>query len=476
MTDYLIRALLTFKDDLNRAQHMPSPEGYLSALAWAEFDSSLVGGDPSAWLAYQRKEQSAISRSNARFTVPASSDLQGALYQNGLAESGRGYSSAAAAILNSILGLKVEKAKTQPVSPLTPSLALLQNSRGLMQTGNPPNFAAIFEKLYILGRPADTETGNGVSHLWRIASERRLESDSLLRLIDKAFQHEGVTIVGSRIDARNKPNYEDAAPIQRPPVFQNSPFSWFHQSWTRLTSDAWVDALPAKVWVDWAMCVLRGTVGFSFVWEASWYNKLADAIIDPKSTDITSLLNSPLEIMPWASNEETPEMRNVASLMKWRVANGQKLRREINLFFEEHDLLERGVEDALLLAASDRELGGKLTQLRQQRTGDEGPWEAVTSALTARSASVGSTDHYGFWRKHGNQMTFVAPTTEWMAVLASLSSSQPHSTISLGELMNNLRTLGLRPAVKEVVALLENAGLARGSDDADLGLKIETAY
>ena len=73
-------------------------------------------------------------------------------------------------------------------------------------------------------------------------------------------------------------------------------------------------------------------------------------------------------------------------------------------------------------------------------------------------------------------MTFVAPTTEWMAVLASLSSSQPHSTISLGELMNNLRTLGLRPAVKEVVALLENAGLARGSDDADLGLKIETAY
>jgi hypothetical protein len=476
MTTYSMRSLLTLEVDLNRPEHMPSPEGYISALAWSQYGSSQPGVDESTWLAYQSKEQSTLSNRRLEFTAPEATKLQVALKQHGLEVNTQKYSSAASAVLNSIIGMRITQTKSQPVSPLTPSLALLQNPRGVMAKDNPPNFAAIFEKIFLLGSAAEAGAAVTVSGLWKRSAERRMENDPLLRVIDNSIQHGDVTIVGARVDSPRSAKQQGAESLMRPPVFIKSPFGWFNLCWTRLNSDDWVDALPSKVWVDWAMCLLRAGVGFSYLWEASWYNKLAEMIIDPDITALSSLVESPIEIMPWVSSREDPEVRNVSSRMKWKTINGQMLRAEINRFFVEHGLLEMSFQDALEKASADRQLVDELIRIRQIRTGKALPWEAVTSALTIRASSPGDNDYYGFWRKNGPRITYVEPATEWLAVLASLSSDHPESVINLGDVMQNLRILGLRPAVREVVGLLENAGLARGSDDADLGLKIETAY
>ena len=469
MTNYNIRSLLTLPADLNRVQHMPSPEGHLSSLAWHEFDSSELGDAKSKQLGYAPNQQSASS--TTIFTKPSGSDFQIHLSKH----SYKPHISTGNAILNSLNGLELIETRTQTVSPLTPSLALLQNSRGMMGTSKPPDFAAIFEKLFSLGRASENSQVQSVSGLWRAASEHQLLQDPLLRLIDDAIQEKGLTPVGSREDAKNKP--AGLLPsVHRPPVFQSSPFGWFYLSWTRLTSDEWVDALPVKVWVDWAMFVMRNAVGFSFLWEATWYHKLADAIIEPNSVDPFSLIESQLEVMPWASDQVGQEVRNVASRMKWKTINAQKLRERINDFFTENDMLDMDYAEALSIAADNKALRQELSSIRQNREGKHLVWEAVTASLTIRDAHVGSSDYYGFWKKNGPRITLVEPATEWLAAMASLSSERPKSVIRLGEIMKSLRSLGLRPAVGDVVALLERAGLARGSDDADLGLKIETAY
>jgi len=43
-------------------------------------------------------------------------------------------------------------------------------------------------------------------------------------------------------------------------------------------------------------------------------------------------------------------------------------------------------------------------------------------------------------------------------------------------LMLNLEELGLRPEAGDLIRLLEKAGLARGSADADRGVIIESAF
>jgi hypothetical protein len=102
-------------------------------------------------------------------------------------------------------------------------------------------------------------------------------------------------------------------------------------------------------------------------------------------------------------------------------------------------------------------------------------WEAVKYALLTRDASGPFADYYGLLRSSGRFLT-VQPGTEWMAVVASLAGDGPGKTSDVATLMLSLQELGLRPEAGDLIQLLEKAGLARGSADADRGVVIESAF
>jgi len=102
-------------------------------------------------------------------------------------------------------------------------------------------------------------------------------------------------------------------------------------------------------------------------------------------------------------------------------------------------------------------------------------WEATKYALLARGTSDQNPDYYGVLHANGRYLT-VDPGTEWVAVVASLACEVPGGATDVGTVLDSLEKLGMRPELSDLVALLERAGMARGSADADRGVMVESAF
>jgi hypothetical protein len=61
-------------------------------------------------------------------------------------------------------------------------------------------------------------------------------------------------------------------------------------------------------------------------------------------------------------------------------------------------------------------------------------------------------------------------------MFASLSAKRAGWETNLGEVSAALERSGTRPQIKELLGLLEQTGLARGSADADLAVAVESAF
>ena len=88
-------------------------------------------------------------------------------------------------------------------------------------------------------------------------------------------------------------------------------------------------------------------------------------------------------------------------------------------------------------------------------------------ALASRSDSGPQADFYGMLRNAGTRYSVVEPGRRWTALIAGLASGMPSGRCTVGDVRLQLASLGLRPELGELIALLEDAGLARGSADAD---------
>ncbi|KQQ93800.1 hypothetical protein ASF62_06280 [Leifsonia sp. Leaf325] len=102
-------------------------------------------------------------------------------------------------------------------------------------------------------------------------------------------------------------------------------------------------------------------------------------------------------------------------------------------------------------------------------------WEAIRYALRTRDAAGPFADYFGVLRQSGRYLT-VEPGTEWIAVVASLACEKPGGSTDVATVIQALEEMGLRPELADLVALLERAGLARGSADADQGVVVESAF
>ena len=63
-----------------------------------------------------------------------------------------------------------------------------------------------------------------------------------------------------------------------------TPFRWFWKKWCTLCDPAnsWRDALPARRFTDWALCLLRTGLAFAYLWEAEFFRLLHKAIIQTR--------------------------------------------------------------------------------------------------------------------------------------------------------------------------------------------------
>jgi plasmid maintenance system killer protein len=106
-------------------------------------------------------------------------------------------------------------------------------------------------------------------------------------------------------------------------------------------------------------------------------------------------------------------------------------------------------------------------------------WDAVDSSLTVRDTRGAEADHYGLLARMGqNTSSFrvVEPTTELIAVISSLTCKEPGAECRVGDIRRELRKLGLRPSVLELVANIESAGLCHAVADADDSLVVRSAF
>ena len=68
-------------------------------------------------------------------------------------------------------------------------------------------------------------------------------------------------------------------------------------------------------------------LGFSYLWEAQWYETLARrALSGQLDCDLPELVDGVHEVMPWRSRAEATSIRDVVSPMKARIGRGGAVR------------------------------------------------------------------------------------------------------------------------------------------------------
>lgn len=375
------------------------------------------------------------------------------------------------AVASSVMGIRIEKTGNQPASPITPALALMQDPRGILVKKGPPDFASIIESLFTVGHPVGGPT-ESATELWMTAADRRLQLDPMLSAIDRSMMS---TVFADRCVRRTALSIPEDS-VDWCGLYPETPYEWFAKSWTALTSSEWVEALPARVWVDWATTVLRLAMGLGFLWEYAWYEALGDAIIRDHVPDtweeLQATVRSPL---PWQSSRSSISVRDVGSTIKWRVSRGEKIRKSLKERLNESGQQQDAIE--FLRSAAESDLRGSLAaEITEKKEAGKLVWETIKYGLQVRESSGPFTDYYGILKTRGRRYLLIDPGTEWIAVVASLTCGSPGSKCNVGDVLRDLTMLGMRPELGDLVALLERAGMARGSADADHAVIVESAF
>jgi hypothetical protein len=128
--------------------------------------------------------------------------------------------------------------------------------------------------------------------------------------------------------------------------------------------------------------------------------------------------------------------------------------------------LDKRLERALLLPKVD--LRHKVVQP---------VFNTVADALVDKtSGDDGSetADYYALMKKVDDAF-IIDPSSEVMALIATLSCDQPDGYTSLGSVRREFQALGLEPSQNELRFLLERAGLCRSEADASLQITVSSA-
>lgn len=466
---------------LNRPQYVAAPEAFVCALAWNEFEANYEPSPPAGLkLALMYDITPGTTKTlEYRRTRPNGRDLDrfaDALALAGLKAEAGSQGALADALARGLRGVRAERARGQSAAPITPSAALLQNLIGFAGSAGTPELGDILEKMFSLGlsRSDDPRTA---SHLWAGAASVRLEVDPLAQCVDTALSSAAMAAPPAPLSIPRRRAADEASGWRG--LLNGTPFAWFAASWVELTRREWVEAMPARAWADWASTVLRMAFGMGYLWEASWYEAIARRIQLAEPASWEELRGTMEPVLPWAPATAGISIRDVRSRLAWRARRSTALHNLLEKWINDESAGDDPIPDVIDAMSMDdtfvRSMGAALGNTTSSASANNLK-EAIQFSLKIRDDSGEFADYYGLLRMHGRRWAVIDPGTEWIAVVASLAAGGPRSECDLGTVMASLEALGLRPDLGDAVALLERAGLARGSADADLGVRVGSAY
>lgn len=500
-------ALLPFP----RPEYAKQTEALLTDLLWRSEGSTLaeesffeklgqlrqtanrsVGPDPERLI--PRKRHASSTRLFESFPLAESSDLTDAILG--------GPDLPTKSLLNSVLAPRARGDKADACVPIHPSLVSLQTLHGLVNKENPANLASAMEVMGWLG--GSPVPGSVASSFLSLFSDKAGLRDGLTGLMESIFPRVAAHVWASlpkqfAADSETWPVWPEVEPVTKTPsspsllnAYFRTPFSWFWKKWSVLCSvqNGWHKNLPTRRFVDWAMCLLRTGLAFSYLWEAEFFCRLYDCILAQKQSSgviamarLRSLLNEGAVLGVFEPASVPASQKGIWQSTSELLARGYEARKRI-LEFLDGDINQPSgstfleVLDSWVASLAPMALEELSSPLQTQPRTANNQKEFVKYLLLPRSSdddAVDQADFYHLARTNSRHVWFY-PGPEWLVVLTSLLGRVPGGECTLGMVVEDLASLGIRVERSVLVALLEEAGLTTDSPDADNAVVIRSGF
>jgi len=482
---------------LPRPEYPSAPENLISSLAWSVTKNRkpppVICGVKHGGLVYQRVNAAKPSKRLLLETAPRQGDAQWEAVETKLGDifaiDPRDQSMATEILIEDLVGNVPAKAHSRAVIPFNAHTALMQDSRGMLVKDNPPNFALIVQRMFVLGGGS----GEAAYYLANAFQQSR-ENEGWFETVTELIPPTELKDAADELLRAGVPRSKD----EHPPLWlrdAQTPFRWFSDAWTNLMANDWKGAMPARRWADWATCILRTTLGTGYMFEMNFYYQLVLLLHGdplPPAESARRVLRRDDPFFPWdtftsvSSRDVATKIRKTcergtacrALLQEWveraidpcpklaDYVNDQGLEnwiRDARTWFAEGDMREKIEARRNAISASDSQAAKNI-------------YFTIAYSLLDRSGGAMNTDLYALLKKRGRRYTIVEPGQEWFVVVSSMQARRPGGRTRVADVIKALDMLGVRTGYNTIVKELERAGMARTSHDADDAIVVLAAF
>ena len=407
------------------------------------------------------------------------------------------------ALLESAVAPRARGDKADACVPIHPSLIALQTLHGLVNKESPANLAAAIETMGWLGG-ADA-IGAVAAKFLSAFSESAGPQQGFTGLIENAYPRIAASVWASLpdhfgVNSAGWPTWPTLEPVVSMPkraallaTYEQTPFRWFWDKWKTLceSQNGWYKSLPARRFVDWAMCLLRTGLAFSYLWEAEFFCRLHESVsLRRQSNSTVAWLHRTRTLLTEGAVLGVLEPSDVPASEKaiWPatselLARGYEARRRIYDLLDGDTNVPNGATPIEMLENWIAGLGAAQVDavsapLQTQPRTANNQKEFVRYLLLPRSSDDDAMDQADFYylARTNSRHVWLHPGPEWLVVVTSLLGRNPNGQCTLGMVAEDLARLGIRAERSVLVALLEEAGLTTDSPDADNALVIHSGF
>jgi hypothetical protein len=408
------------------------------------------------------------------------------------------------ALLRSLLAPRARGDKSDACVPIHPSVIALQTLHGLVNKDSPSNLAKAIETMAWLGG-APTHGSAAASYLALFTAQPADPKQGLTGFIDSLLpeiaRHVWVQLPAQfHATPAAWPAWPGVQPATPKPSAASlmaqhtrTPFRWFWQKWQTLCAQGWYDALPARRFTDWALCLLRTGLAFSYLWEAELFCRLHECFCLCASGSapadalqrVRSLLQEGTILASIEPFSIPASQKDVWTALSELIARGYEARKAI----DEWDAIQNAAPPAgnsvceklqnWLTALPNTSFATLSPRLQIGKRTANNQKEFVRYLMLPRSSDddlVDQADFYYLARTNSSRSVWLHPGPEWLVVIASLLCQRPGGQCTLGQLLDDLSVLGIQVERSVLVALLEQAGLSTDSPDADNAIVIRAGF
>ncbi|MCI0462782.1 MAG: hypothetical protein L0Z62_38025 [Gemmataceae bacterium] len=174
--------------------------------------------------------------------------------------------------------------------PIHPATVALQTLHGLVNKRSPSDLAEAIEQMGWLGgaRKEGAVAWAFLTLFSRTPDPRKGATGAVEWLLPQVAAHAWAGLPAKYAKPSTVlPAWPAVGPvvtIDRPlsllAAHRQTPFAWFWKKWQSLCDPAsrWHERLPARRFVDWALCLLRTGLAFAYLWEAEFFCRLHDMV------------------------------------------------------------------------------------------------------------------------------------------------------------------------------------------------------